>query len=313
MGALSDPIVGEVFADEFVCAFQQVGDFRAVSVGGKIQKNGGNVASHFLTPDGHVIHSVTGPVSAEVLLSEAHWALDMYGIATAKTSQSARMNHIAWAHQQASWNPASGQDKRVHELLMNQPLPHLKLVYEEIFEDILGQKVSKAGPRLIQAKNRLAMAKHAGRPILFVLHEGTTWQPPTLDPTLQLLMEEYVVVIMPLKEGPALSQLTKQPPFEARGSARPLFVVANSDCVQLHAIAGVRQSELIAAMAEGWASALEANPPSSLKFLVRAQRVLRKVSPTAADRIRNLTIKVQEEARQKRAAEQAKPEQLAMR
>ena len=30
-------------------------------------------------------------------------------------------------------------------------MPHLMTVYEEIFEDILGQRVSKAGPRLAQA------------------------------------------------------------------------------------------------------------------------------------------------------------------
>ena len=67
-----------MFAARFVAAHQQVGDFRVVDVNGRLEKNGGNVASYFCTPDGRVIHAVTGPVSAEQLLHEARWALDVY-------------------------------------------------------------------------------------------------------------------------------------------------------------------------------------------------------------------------------------------
>lgn len=170
---MSDPDVGELFAKHFVSAHQQVGDFRVVQVGNQVNKNGGNVASHFLTPDGLVIHSVTGPVSAATLLSEANWALAAYEAAMAQPDPA---QHISYAHYNASLTPAGGQDRQVHELLAKQPLANLKDVYEEIFEKILGQKVSEAGPRLAQAAQRLAYAAQTGRPILFVMH-GTTSGP----------------------------------------------------------------------------------------------------------------------------------------
>ena len=40
------------------------------------QKQGGNVASYFCTPDGRVLDVVAGPVDAKALLSEARWAVE---------------------------------------------------------------------------------------------------------------------------------------------------------------------------------------------------------------------------------------------
>jgi hypothetical protein len=55
-----------------------MGDFEVVNVNGRLQKNGGNVASYFCTPEGRVIHAVGRPVQPEKLLQEARWALDTY-------------------------------------------------------------------------------------------------------------------------------------------------------------------------------------------------------------------------------------------
>jgi hypothetical protein len=277
-----------------------VGDFRAVEIGGKVNKNGGNVASHFLTHDGRLIHSVTGPVSARVLLQEAEWAIDMFAEAKSKP-YAARTQFVSSAHQQASWSPESGQDRKVHELLSMRPLPKLQIVYKEIFEKILGQKVSHAGPRLAQASQRLEYAKKTGRPILFVMHHKGGFSNPQFSATTRLLLREYVVIAMPLREAPALSQLTGQPPFEANSSARPLFVVARSDCKQLNSIAGWDESRLAAGLADGWVDALDRNPPG-IGTLVRAQRLLRKVNPSSADKARELTIRVKEEGRAAREA-----------
>lgn len=49
-----------------------------MNVNGRIQKNGGNVASYFCTPDARIIHAVGKPVSANRLLAEARWAVDTY-------------------------------------------------------------------------------------------------------------------------------------------------------------------------------------------------------------------------------------------
>jgi hypothetical protein len=70
--------VGKFIEKHFVAAFQQAGDFKVVSVDGTPQKNGGNVASYFCTPEGRVIHAVGKQVSPQRLLQEGQWALDVY-------------------------------------------------------------------------------------------------------------------------------------------------------------------------------------------------------------------------------------------
>jgi hypothetical protein len=224
----------------------------------------------------------------------------MYAEAKSKT-HSKQLQHVQTAHHQASLSPASRKDQQVHELLMNNPLPNLLMVYQEIFEKILGQRVSKAGPRLAQASARLDFANKTGRPLLFVMHDRHDWSQPHFHPLTHQLIDEFVVIVMPLREAPALSQLTGQPPFQASGSARPLFVVAHSDCQQLSSVAGWNERDLTFALAEGWADALERKPPNT-RTLVRAQRLLRKASPATADRVRELTIRVQQEARAAREA-----------
>lgn len=61
-------------AQHFVAAYEQKGDFEVVRVKDKVQKNGGNVVTYFLTPDMRVVHFVVGPVSGGKLLDEASWA-----------------------------------------------------------------------------------------------------------------------------------------------------------------------------------------------------------------------------------------------
>ncbi len=241
-------------------------------------------------------------------MDEAKWAIEMYS--NAKTMpRSERDQYVSWSHQQAGWSPVSVADRQVHELLMMHPLPRLQSVYQEIFERILGQRVSQAGPRLAQASIRLDDAKRTGRPLLFVMHEPGGWHNPTRSASIRQLMGEYVVIVMPLREGPALSQLTGHPPFEASGSARPLFVVADSEGRQRYSVAGSNDRQLAAILAAGWIDALELNPPA-VGTLVRAQRLLRKIHSSSADRARELTIRVQQEAKAER--EKAKVESPAL-
>ena len=58
-------------------AHQKVATFR-VAAG---QKQGGNVAAYFCTPDGLVLHAVAGPVGADTFLREARWANETYRLA----------------------------------------------------------------------------------------------------------------------------------------------------------------------------------------------------------------------------------------
>lgn len=72
MGALTDPKVGEFVNANFVASFQKVGTFKIVNG----NKQGGNVASYFLAPDGRVLHVVAGPVDGPTMLREAKWVVD---------------------------------------------------------------------------------------------------------------------------------------------------------------------------------------------------------------------------------------------
>ncbi len=72
MGALTDEKLGAYINDNFVSSYQKVGTFKIVGN----NKQGGNVASYFCSPDGRVLHAVAGPVDAATLLREAKWVVD---------------------------------------------------------------------------------------------------------------------------------------------------------------------------------------------------------------------------------------------
>ena len=59
-----------------MAAYEQVGEFTAQRIGNVVAKQGGNVASYFLTPDRKVLDAIAGPASAQQLLDEATWTLD---------------------------------------------------------------------------------------------------------------------------------------------------------------------------------------------------------------------------------------------
>ena len=54
-----------------------MGAFTVTKVTGKVQKNGGNVAAYFCTPEGVGLNATVGPVPAQKLLDEAWWAVQL--------------------------------------------------------------------------------------------------------------------------------------------------------------------------------------------------------------------------------------------
>jgi hypothetical protein len=154
-----------------VSAHQQVGSFEVVNQAGVLAKNGGNVASYFCTPDGRVIHAVTGPVPAEELLAAARWAVDVSSGGSALDDP----ERIGAAHreelQRSSLPVASPAQQKVHRLLASQPLPPLNDVYQEVFEEILGQRVSPPDTERVQAERAFAAARRAKLPVLLILHK----------------------------------------------------------------------------------------------------------------------------------------------
>ncbi len=170
MNALANQEVGTYLATHFVSSFQKVGTFRIK--GG--QKQGGNVASYFVTGQGQVLHVLAGPVDAATFLREARWAVETWKLSVLeKHDERARKTFFAKAHADRLYQEhdeklehlqergAVGQagkpdlqldqetlrrrltkQAQVHVLLATTPLARIEQIYGRVFEDILGEKVS---------------------------------------------------------------------------------------------------------------------------------------------------------------------------
>jgi hypothetical protein len=255
--------VARYFAAHFVSAHQQVGSFEVVNQFGNLQKNGGNVASYFCTPDGRVIHGLTGPASAEELLAQARWAVELDREARGNAVQ------VAAGHREA----CESLDQRgsrstlvqIHKLLTEQPLPMLKDVYRRVFADILGQPLSGPETELDGAERAFAAAKRAKLPIVLILHKAAQtsdvlreWERTVagrgLVPSqpLDALAGCYVVIALPINELPALSRRLGVSPYAAPDQGAPLFVITRSNARQLAAVTTWdKTADLAYALAEG--------------------------------------------------------------
>ena len=155
MNALANDEVGKYVSEHFVSTFQKVATFRIA--GG--QKQGGNVASYFCTPEGRVLHVVAGPVNAATMLRESRWVVEASKLAElngardpADLAEFVRRAHADRLRREHGLDVAGPDARpgrralnnqgRVHLLLAAAPLPKVEQVYELVFEKILGEQVS---------------------------------------------------------------------------------------------------------------------------------------------------------------------------
>jgi hypothetical protein len=174
VGALSQQDVGAYLNKFFVSSYQKIASFTLAANG---QKQGGNVASYFCTPEGRVLHAVVGPVSGAVLLREARWVEETWKLAemhelksTVQLQSLFRLAHLKrlatdfnirlQPHQlpqleapdasvairgpfvEKLLSRSGNQQAQVHLLLGAFTLPKLARVYGTVFETILNQEVS---------------------------------------------------------------------------------------------------------------------------------------------------------------------------
>jgi len=145
-----------------------VGDFTATKVDGKVQKNGGNVAGYFCTPEGYVLNAVVGPVSAQKLLSEAQWAV--------RVEDQLRGGKRDWRHDAqlvAAAHQAQAGD-RVHGLLAQLPLEPLPKVQAAVFTGLGNEKIADNRYGVLTAAAGLEKANKEGLPILLVFYADAT-------------------------------------------------------------------------------------------------------------------------------------------
>jgi hypothetical protein len=270
-----------------VAAYQQVGSFEVVDEHGKLERNGGNVASYFCTPDGHVIEAVTGPVDADELLAEARWAVASYD--AARNGQPGDIGALlAQAHRRAATvdqgQARTSNPQAIHQLLANKPFPPLSAVYEEIFERILKQRVNLPGDGIERVAESVAEAKARQSPILFVLHKERSngeavakWNSLVAhgrrgkSGPLGKLAESYLVIALPLNALPAASQRLGIRPYAAPDKSEPLLVVTRPDGRQLTAVTTwEKPDELARALAVGLVQSAKERPrtPEQLEQLL---------------------------------------------
>ncbi len=170
MNALAKKQVGDYLDRHFVSAFQRVGTFQVAGD----QKQGGNVAAYFCTPDGLVLHAVAGPADESTFLREARWAVETYNLALLKNVRSepqaqvffrkAHLERLQTEHGVSphdlglagkngpirDWKTFFNQHQvrlganqgKVHLLLAARSVPRLGDVYQFVFDRILGERVS---------------------------------------------------------------------------------------------------------------------------------------------------------------------------
>jgi hypothetical protein len=163
VNALANQKVGQYLGQSFVATYQKVGTFKVVNG----QKQGGNVASYFCTPDQRVLHAVAGPVKADQFLQEARWVIETLKMARleSKDNSDSLPEFFRAAHgerlkqtygldihnlDQAGKRHLDNQGK-VHLLLAAAPMTRVEQVYKLVFENILGEKVSTA-PVLVTSR-----------------------------------------------------------------------------------------------------------------------------------------------------------------
>jgi hypothetical protein len=171
VNALSQQQVGQYLNRHFVSAFQKVATFQLVN---GVQKQGGNVASYFCTPDGRVLHAIAGPVDDGTFLREAKWANETFKLAQIGNPPLAEVQaFFRKAHTDRLMNEHRiplpkiglprphavsaklldqllvqnqdlmlGNQGKVHLLLAVGAMPRLDHTYQAVFERILNEKIS---------------------------------------------------------------------------------------------------------------------------------------------------------------------------
>jgi len=280
-----------------------VGSFEVIDEHGQLQRNGGNVASYFCTTDGRVIEAVTGPVGAEELLDEAHWAVASY-----HEAQHAPADEIpallALAHRRAAPSAngvaRTSNPQAIHQLLAQKPFPWLSEVYEEVFEGILNQRVNLPGDGIEEVAEAVAQARSRQSPIVFVLHKEASnhdavarWNSLVgqgrrgRNKALADLAESYLVVALPLEALPAASARLGIRPYAAPDKNAPLLVVTRPDARQLKAVTTWdKPDELARALAVGLVQGAKEHPRTTAQL----EQLLKVVRPVDAQLVGEIRL-----------------------
>ncbi len=144
--------MGDFLKGRYVAAWEKVGTFTlSYPPNGSPTKVGGNVAAYFCTPDLRVLGAAGGPVDRVRFLAEARRASAL-AVATAKGRSKDAKEVVAASHEQrrnasGGWNQESLRERGLYDVLLRRPLAPLAQIRREVFECVLGEKLSDAPVR----------------------------------------------------------------------------------------------------------------------------------------------------------------------
>ena len=140
---------------------------------------------------------------------------------------------------------------KAHRLFAAEPLPPLAQIESRVFKQLTGERVARDRSRVRLAAEGLQHARRRGMPMLLVLYRGGGKYQDEYDNATQVLLDQtlrqsditkalrsYTVVVLPLRELAALSQLAQLPLYEASGRSSPLLVIADPGGEQLASLEG---------------------------------------------------------------------------
>jgi hypothetical protein len=185
---------------------------------------------------------VVGPVKADKLLEEARFAVDNY-TRTRETSH----NNIYLQGQLLSQAHLALAGDKVHKLLAENPLVPLALIEQRVFEKLAGQKVAQDRGQVELAAMGFQKAEQKGMPVLLVFGKAKgkpgDWDADTarvvgalgMNP-LSKAARNCVLVVLPIDDLPALTNLVKLSDLRMAERATPIVVLTKSDGTQLASI-----------------------------------------------------------------------------
>ena len=140
---------------------------------------------------------------------------------------------------------------RAHQILAAQPLATLDQVGAYLFQQLTGEVAAEQRERVYTASAGLQQARENGLPILFVLYKGHGKYRDELNaetkrilnevfphPLVQPAIRRFVVVLMPLRELAALTQLEDLPPFDFSSNHSAHLIVTGPHGQQVAAFDG---------------------------------------------------------------------------
>ena len=140
---------------------------------------------------------------------------------------------------------------RAHQILAAQPLAPLSDVYRELFEKLTGERANDQRGLVYSAAKGLQHARESNLPVLLVFYNGHGENNEQFDSAMERLVDNvfrspsvatplqtFVVVSVPIRQIPALSNLAELPVYELPSGSRPALIITKPNGEEVGSMPG---------------------------------------------------------------------------